>query len=306
MSGDHESDAAQVEIDLYAVLNVDRSASATDIKRAYLRLAVVLHPDKPTGDTAQFQRLGAAYAVLKDEAKRRAYDADGWSPELMEDWTESRGSGGSLSAADIEEFRLAYQGSEEEIADLLRIYTDQADSIRSLAELSANMWFGGVDSEARFRDILFAHVVAELIPKREEIFADEPPAARAKRLRAAEKEAREAEQLAEELKEKRKQKKSTPAIRGSSNGGGGGGGMDLVALIQSRNAARVAGFDAFEAKWAARAKDDDKVIDFGKDDDINDDDDDDEEDERPRRRAAPVRRGGRAGRGGRGRGGAKR
>lgn len=303
MSGDR-GEAEQV--DLYAVLKVERSASAGDIKRAYLRLAVQLHPDKPSGDTAQFQRLGAAYAVLKDEAKRRAYDADGWSPELMEEWTESRG-GGNLTELDVDAFRQAYQGSDEEVADLLRIYTDQADSIRSLAEISAQMWFGGVEAEARFRDILLAHVVAELIPKRDEIFADEPPAARAKRLRAAEREAREAEALALELKEKRKQKKSTPAIRGSA--ASASGGMDLVALIQSRNASRVAAFDAFEAKWAARAQDDDdEVIDFGKDDDDgddnDDDDEDDEEDERPRRaarvRVAAPRRGRAAGRGRRG------
>jgi DnaJ family protein C protein 9 len=301
MSGDRTADKNMKnndddndEHDLYAILGVDSKANASEIKRAYLRRAVALHPDKPTGDTAQFQRLGAAYAILKDAEKRAIYDSEGWSAELQEEWTEVA-AGGSISERDIEEFRRSYQGSEEEIADLLRLYTDDSD-VASIGELSERMFFGGIDEEARFRDILLAHVVAGLVPKREEIFVDEAPLARAKRLRAAQREAREAEQLAKELAEKKKIKKPTAAIASRGGGGGGGGGsQDLVAMIQSRNAARVSAFDAFEAKWAARANDDDEVIDFGVDDNQEEEEDDDDDDDRPRRVA---RRGGSSARGG--------
>lgn len=60
-------------VDYYSILGVDRSASAEDIKRAYRKLASTHHPDKG-GDTAMFQQIQEAYAVLGDEQKRKHYD----------------------------------------------------------------------------------------------------------------------------------------------------------------------------------------------------------------------------------------
>lgn len=59
--------------DLYKTLGVNRDASADDIKRAYRKLASQHHPDKG-GDKERFQDIQAAYAVLGDPDKRRAYD----------------------------------------------------------------------------------------------------------------------------------------------------------------------------------------------------------------------------------------
>ena len=62
--------------DYYAVLGVDRKASADDIKRAYRRLARKYHPDvsKEKNAEDQFKNLQEAYEVLKDPEKRNAYD----------------------------------------------------------------------------------------------------------------------------------------------------------------------------------------------------------------------------------------
>jgi curved DNA-binding protein len=59
--------------DYYATLGVPRTATASDIKQAFRRLASQHHPDKG-GDTARFQAIQAAYAVLGDEQKRAEYD----------------------------------------------------------------------------------------------------------------------------------------------------------------------------------------------------------------------------------------
>ena len=59
--------------DYYATLGVPRTATAADIKQAFRRLASQHHPDKG-GDTAKFQAIQAAYAVLGDEQKRAEYD----------------------------------------------------------------------------------------------------------------------------------------------------------------------------------------------------------------------------------------
>jgi molecular chaperone DnaJ len=64
----------------YEILGCERSASITDIKGAYRKLAKELHPDRNPGDVEceqRFKEINEAYDVLKDDQKRAAYDRFG-------------------------------------------------------------------------------------------------------------------------------------------------------------------------------------------------------------------------------------
>ena len=66
--------------DYYEILNVDKGASAQEIKKAYRRVAMKYHPDRNEGDAgaeAKFKEASEAYEILSDEEKRAAYDRFG-------------------------------------------------------------------------------------------------------------------------------------------------------------------------------------------------------------------------------------
>lgn len=83
--------------DYYEILGVSRSASKSEIKQAYRKLAMRYHPDRNPGDTEaeiKFKEAAEAYEVLRDDSKRATYDRFGHSGFQA-------GSGGFGSAEDI-------------------------------------------------------------------------------------------------------------------------------------------------------------------------------------------------------------
>ncbi len=63
--------------DYYKILEVDKSASKDEIKKAFRKLAHEYHPDKKTGNEAKFKEVNEAYQVLSDDQKRAQYDRFG-------------------------------------------------------------------------------------------------------------------------------------------------------------------------------------------------------------------------------------
>jgi tetratricopeptide (TPR) repeat protein len=64
--------------DHYDMLGVNRKATLDEIRRAYRRLALNIHPDRSSAPDAaeRFTRLTQAYEVLRDPQARRQYDED--------------------------------------------------------------------------------------------------------------------------------------------------------------------------------------------------------------------------------------
>jgi curved DNA-binding protein CbpA len=60
----------------YEVLEVAPGTPTAEIRRAYLRLARAHHPDRGSRDPERMRQINAAWAVLGDDARRAAYDAE--------------------------------------------------------------------------------------------------------------------------------------------------------------------------------------------------------------------------------------
>ncbi|BAF08102.1 Os02g0195800 [Oryza sativa Japonica Group] len=134
--GEEEEEPAPVAAEsksLYEILGVERTASQQEIKKAYHKLALRLHPDKNPGDEEakeKFQQLQKVISILGDEEKRALYDETGIADDdaLVGEAADNlqeyfRAVYKKVTEADIEEFEAKYRGSDSEKKDLKDLYT---------------------------------------------------------------------------------------------------------------------------------------------------------------------------------------
>jgi DnaJ family protein C protein 9 len=130
---------ARVTKSLYDVLGVPKSATASQIKKAYFKGALLCHPDKNPNDPnakEAFQELSQAHSILSDAEKKHVYDETG----MIDDQDCSGGDEGSMDQSHweehfrrqfpsvtmekIEAFALQYRGSDEERGHILAAYLE--------------------------------------------------------------------------------------------------------------------------------------------------------------------------------------
>lgn len=109
--------------DYYEVLGVTKESTDSEIKKAYKKLALQMHPDKnkAPGSVEAFKAIGNAVAVLTDPEKRKSYDLYG-----KDDQQSVRRNGFNQSGFRQHEYAYA-RGFESEFT----------------AEELFNMFFGG-------------------------------------------------------------------------------------------------------------------------------------------------------------------
>lgn len=127
--------------DLYETLGIARTATSDEIRRAYRKLARKFHPDVNPGDQEaenRFKEVAAAYDVLSDEQKRKAYDEfgeealrEGFDPEqtrAYRQWKERRTRGGTPFEQEVADL-----GGFGDLGDLGGIFGDMFGGARRRA-----------------------------------------------------------------------------------------------------------------------------------------------------------------------------
>jgi DnaJ family protein C protein 9 len=119
--------------DLYVILGVNKDSNETQIKSAYRKLSLKVHPDRAEDERKEvakraFQTLSKIHYILSDKSLRETYDETGLIPdddsfESSADWDQYwRLLFPKITVKDIDTFLHKYIGSEDEKKDLKNIY----------------------------------------------------------------------------------------------------------------------------------------------------------------------------------------
>lgn len=261
---------APTSIDPYTTLNVDRTASASQITSAYRKAALKCHPDKvPDSEKeaahAKFQEVAFAYAILSDERRRKRYDTTGRTEESLDledddfDWLDFFRAQFKevVTFEKMDGFKREYQGSEEERGHVLKAYERCKGDLGKVFE--EVMCSDVLEDEERFREIIDAAIEGGEVEDFE-AYSQESEKKRKARIASAKKKRGKEEKEASAAKEELEEAASSAKVLGKKKSGkkGKADESDLAALIQARQGARAGGMGRFmeglEAKYGKKGK----------------------------------------------------
>ncbi|GCB18810.1 uncharacterized protein C167.05 [Aspergillus awamori] len=234
-------------LDLYELLGVDEKATQDQIRAAYKKKALKHHPDKAPPSkkeeaNTKFQQIAYAYAVLSDERRREIFDRTGSTEEALQeddgfDWMEfyREQFATAIDVDAIDKLKQEYQGSEEEVNDILQAYELHRGDMDRIYE--SVMLCNVIDDDERFRAIIDS-AIADGRAQEYKKYTEEPVKKRQARLKRALKEAKEAEQLGKEIEEN-KSKTGRKNQGGRKKKGDPEDVGDLAAMIKQRNLSRL-------------------------------------------------------------------
>ena len=139
--------------DYYDILGVSKSASSSEIKKAYRKKAIEFHPDKNPDDKiaeANFKKAAEAYEVLGNQEKRSKYDQFGHAA-----FEGGQGFGQGMNMDDIfsqfgDIFGSAFGGGFEGFGGSNRGVSKGAN-LRIRVKLSLEEIFNGVDKKVKVK-----------------------------------------------------------------------------------------------------------------------------------------------------------
>ncbi|WP_335964898.1 J domain-containing protein [Galbibacter sp. PAP.153] len=139
-------------IDYYKVLDLDKSASTADIKKAYRKLARKYHPDlNPNNKEAEikFKQLNEANEVLSDPEKRKKYDQYGKDWQHAEEFEKAKQQqqySGRQQYSSGDPFTYSGGASEEDFSD----FFESMFGSRGFGRQQRQTKFRGQDFNAEF------------------------------------------------------------------------------------------------------------------------------------------------------------
>nr|XP_042898982.1 dnaJ homolog subfamily C member 9-like [Parasteatoda tepidariorum] len=192
---------------LYHVLGIEKGASQLDIKKAYKKTSLIIHPDRNKSQeaTRKFQIMAKVHFILSDIEKRAAYDEIGLideensfsennsTPEFWEQYWKNLFP--RITTEDIEAFLYWYKESEEFIRDLKECYLKYEGDMNKLSQAFIGY---DVNDEDRLKNILTNLIHKNEIPLFGK-FMKESKRKKEARIKRFKSEAKEAAKVKEEM-----------------------------------------------------------------------------------------------------------
>ncbi|XP_031632578.1 J domain-containing protein CG6693 [Contarinia nasturtii] len=195
--------------DIYKLMNLTKDSLEKDVKKAYYKLSLQVHPDRVSESekedaTEKFKVLTKINAVLTDPDKKALYDQQG----IIDDDGDSdcnwlklwREFFKPITTTDIENFHQKYIGSETEERDIRKAYLGGKGCINFMMN---SVPFMTVEDEPRIMEKVKEWISSGELPEYEQ-FTNEPKAKRNRRHKKYAREAKESEVIKADMAKKSK------------------------------------------------------------------------------------------------------